>query len=255
MSINWRAHIIFLCHCISSIFTVAIAIIFSIIYHMPNSLAASLLVTPTRIEISNERNASQSIKITNQGDSLITLQARAYEWKDSVIINNDQGISRDLVVIPPIFSLEPNASQVIRMALRSPITEPVERAYRLMISEVPDGRNFRNVGVRVLLRLSIPIFALADEAFPEVAWNVSSSDRSTIITFSNTGTSHINITKINIYNIINNNKILIQSVDQPFDIIAGGHKDFAISKNFQGRLWVDVESDVGPLWAELHSPN
>jgi fimbrial chaperone protein len=83
--------------------------------------------------------------------------------------------TRDLLVSPAVFTLPPNGSQLVRVALRHvPADVTRELAYRLILQEVPQPANPDAAGLRVTLRLSVPVFvATAGATGPDLAWSAA----------------------------------------------------------------------------------
>jgi fimbrial chaperone protein len=155
--------------------------------------ASTLNVAPVRVEL----NATQStavVTIHNSEDSPVVVQARPTAWSQRD--ERDQlDETHDVIVTPPLFTIPAKSDQVLRIALlRKP--DPVrELDYRLVLSEVPPevGPDFK--GLRMALRITLPIFGAAQtRASPEVAWHHQWQPDGTLqIEATNSGTAHIQI--------------------------------------------------------------
>ena len=119
--------------------------------------AQALSVLPVNIFLSPGQSAT-TLTITNQGNSKTAVQIRAYAWNQKE--DEDQLTRSDAVVVsPPIASIEAGASQVVRLILRlPPLSGDREMTYRLLVDQIPPPAEPGIV--HVVLRLSIPIFAL-----------------------------------------------------------------------------------------------
>jgi len=118
--------------------------------------AGSFRVAPVRIDLSARRPHS-TLSVSNNGTERVTVQAEAFVWRverDEDRLNETD----DVLVNPPIFTLEPGATQLLRLGLREWISSRTEQTYRIVLEEVPPPRRPTEVGIRTLLRLSIPLF-------------------------------------------------------------------------------------------------
>jgi fimbrial chaperone protein len=118
--------------------------------------AGSFIVTPVRLDLGNGQS-SAVLTLTNAEDAELTVQIRTTRWTQRE--GEDQyEPSRDLIAAPSVFRLGPNAAQVIRIGLRATQPRAVEQAFRLFLEEVPAPPEPGQSGVRIALRMGIPVF-------------------------------------------------------------------------------------------------
>ena len=93
--------------------------------------------------------------LRNQEADPVTIRAYPLEWRQA---DGGEAYAETSAVIvsPPIFTIAPGATQLIRVGLRSP--SGARQAYRLIIEEVPDASPGN--GIRVALRLNLPLYAM-----------------------------------------------------------------------------------------------
>jgi fimbrial chaperone protein len=116
--------------------------------------AQSLMVIPVNVQIEPEQRAA-TLTVINRGDSETSVQIRVYAWSQQT--GDDQLAASDAVMVsPPLATIAPGASQVVRLILRQP---PLgrEATYRILLDQIPPPA--APGVVRVVLRMSIPIFA------------------------------------------------------------------------------------------------
>jgi len=118
--------------------------------------AGSFTVSPVRIELSPQRPLG-SLTITNDGTEPVTIDAKAMAWTQQAGEDRHEE-TRELIVTPPVFTLEPRASQVVRIGLRRPPDRERELAYRVFLTENAPPPTATSTGVAMTLRLSVPIF-------------------------------------------------------------------------------------------------
>jgi fimbrial chaperone protein len=125
--------------------------------------------------------------VTNAGTDKTAVQIRAYAWnqdgdKDELTPSNE------VVVAPPIATINPGDSQVVRLILRQP-PQGKEGTYRILLDQIPPAAE--PGVVHVVLRLSIPIFAQpATRAAAHVEFHAEVKDGQTYLVGNNDGLRH-----------------------------------------------------------------
>lgn len=145
---------------------------------VPSLAAANRVeVSPPRIELQPSRG-SALLQVKNFGAEELRFEILAFSWSqdgtnDMVLEETD-----DIVFFPAIFSVAPGGSRKIRIASQVP-TVDVERAYRLVVKQLPDDVPDGSVTVRILTEFSVPVFVNAPsmEATPLLFVNESSGRR------------------------------------------------------------------------------
>jgi fimbrial chaperone protein len=148
--------------------------------------AQSLSVQPVSILLTPGQMAT-SLTLTNQGDSETSIQIRAFAWSQT--LDDDPLVASDAVVVsPPIASIPPKSSQVIRLILRQP-AKGQEATYRILVDQIPPPSE--PGVVHVVLRLSIPIFAQpATRAVPHVQYHAELNAGQLYLVGTNDGLRH-----------------------------------------------------------------
>lgn len=119
--------------------------------------AAQFAIEPLLLNLPAEKLAT-SLKLGNAGAAPVTVQAELVSW------NQDKGedsyaATSDFVVSPPVFSLAPGATQVVRIGRLKRATAPQsERAYRIKLTEVPSADSGSGGKLATVMQLSLPIF-------------------------------------------------------------------------------------------------
>ena len=148
--------------------------------------AQSLSVMPVNIFLAPGQSAT-TLTVTNQGTTKTAVQIRAFGWNQQG--DSDQLSASDAVVVsPPIASIEPGSSEVVRLILRQ-APHGREDTYRIIVDQIPPPAEPGIV--HLVLRLSIPIFAVpATRAFPQVQFHLESADGQLMLVGSNGGLRH-----------------------------------------------------------------
>ena len=156
----------------------------------PQGRAASLSVAPTRIDLG---------PATAGGGNAAEQRGRAghgagpdLAWPRSPA-SADLEPTRELLAVPPVFELAGNGKQIIRVALRAPLAGDRERAYRLLITEVPRGGDGHRRALA--LRLSLPVFATPGRRPAGPVWPrwPTGAGRAQVV---NRGTAHLQVRRI-----------------------------------------------------------
>lgn len=148
--------------------------------------AQSLSVLPVNIFLAPGQNAG-SLTVTNHGTAETSIQIRAYAWDQPG--GEDHLRPTDVVVVsPPIATIAPGATQVVRLILRqSP--QGREATYRILIDQIPPPAE--PGVVHVVLRLSIPIFAQpTTRAVPNVEFHLECDAGQVYVVGINDGLRH-----------------------------------------------------------------
>jgi len=126
--------------------------------------ASSLKVSPVRVVLGREQ-ATTTVDLRNDGDAAVVVQTRLVSWAQ------DQGQdvyapTQEVLASPPIFTIAPRATQTIRLGMRREPDASRELAYRIFLDEVPGPEKPGSTGVRMLLRIGLPIFIVPKETPP-----------------------------------------------------------------------------------------
>jgi fimbrial chaperone protein len=152
-----------------------------------------LQLSPIRLDLSVKQRGG-ALTLTNKATTRKTIQVDVVAWSQQAG-EDVYTPSTALLANPPLFFLDPGASQVVRVGLpaaaRNPA--PVEQAFRVFLREVPDERPLEVPGLRVAMRLGVPVFiAPASGGAPQVQWSGAiGADGIVTITLSNSGNIHV----------------------------------------------------------------
>jgi fimbrial chaperone protein len=154
--------------------------------------AQSLTVLPVSIQMAPGQMAT-SLTLINQGTAETSVQIRAYAWsqKDG---KDTLTPSTDVLTSPPIATIPPGTTHVVRLVLRKPAVGQ-EAAYRILLDQIP-GPSAPGT-VRIALRLSIPIFAEpTGRAVPHMQYHVERNAGQSFLVATNDGGHHESIRNI-----------------------------------------------------------
>jgi fimbrial chaperone protein len=154
------------------------------------SQAGSFSVNPVQISLPDGQRAA-SLSIKNSGAAPVSIRAQALDWSQTGGIDRYAPTS-DVIVSPPIFTIAPGATQLVRVGLKE---GSGGRAYRLILEEIPTQKKVAGQ-IQVTLRLNLPIYRLPrGGGHPDVSWRSwRSPDGILTIEGANRGTAHLQVT-------------------------------------------------------------
>jgi len=157
--------------------------------------ASTFNISPIRAELANSHR-TEALTITNAEDSPVVVQVRVVSWsqKGGAELLED---TRELLATPPVLQIAANSQQIVRVALRREPDPAQELTYRVIFEEVPQAAPKDFTGLRVALRLSIPVFVAPahGSAGAEVAWASRWLPNGQLeLAATNNGSGHLQIT-------------------------------------------------------------
>lgn len=148
--------------------------------------AQSLAIEPVIVQLQPGQQA-ETLTILNQSPVESSFQVRVFAWS-SVEGEDVLTPTENVVVSPPLGTIAPDQRQLIRIVLRQPARER-EETYRIWIDQIPAATE--PAGIRIALRLSIPIFAApATRIAPDLRWQLAREGASLVLSVTNHGTRH-----------------------------------------------------------------
>lgn len=155
--------------------------------------AGSFGVSPIRVSLTPQQSTGM-LTVRNQSNeqTVVQVQANAWSQHDGADVLEE---SADLIAVPPLFTLPPGGSQVVRVGLRRPPAAEGELTYRLLLREVPPPPADDFTGLQVALNLSLPVFVLpAGGAQPKLQGGLARDADGTIaLQLLNAGNAHVQL--------------------------------------------------------------
>ena len=136
--------------------------------------AGGLGVSPIRIHLSDGMpTAAMTLENNSARATVVQLQLLAWEAKGE---QDSYQPTEELVASPPIATIQPGETQIVRVGLSRDVDPQRELAYRLYIEEVPPPPKPDQQGLQVALRIGVPVFVEPRKAArPELAWRIERS--------------------------------------------------------------------------------
>jgi fimbrial chaperone protein len=157
--------------------------------------ASTFNIAPIRADLSTAHR-TEALTIMNADDVPVIVQVRVVSWSQkSGAEQLDE--TRELLATPPVLQIPANGTQIVRVALRRDPDPSLELTYRVIFEEVPQAAPKDFTGLRVALRLSIPVFVAPAHGKPnaQVAWESRWLPNGQLeIAATNNGSGHLQIT-------------------------------------------------------------
>lgn len=186
----------------------------AILFPFSPATANSVVIWPINPVIKAQEKAA-ALWLENAGETEITLQVQSFAWSQQ----DGQDVfalQQEVMATPALVTLPPKAKQLIRLTRLAPPPQEPERAYRLIIDEVPraalarkaadDGTpSGQGAAVNFRMRYSLPLFSYAPNIQPEkldggpqLAWRIVTNQTVPKIEIRNQGQRHARLTSAKI---------------------------------------------------------
>jgi fimbrial chaperone protein len=158
--------------------------------------AGSIAVSPVRVNLSAGQPVS-TVVVRNEAAETSVVQMQVVSWTQNAT-DDVYAPTPELLATPPIFTLPPGGKQVVRIGLRRAPDPARELPYRLFLQEIPPPMPADFQGMRMTLRIGVPVF-VAPLAKPntDLHWSAASaSDGVVTVGLANVGAAHVKIASL-----------------------------------------------------------
>jgi fimbrial chaperone protein len=198
--------------------------------------ASSLSISPITVTL-DEKTQSAAFTLKNESSESRVIQTELLRWTQEKG-ENVHAPSRDILVNPPIATLRPGQTQIIRIGLNRKVDSKRELAYRLYVSEVPPPPKEGFTGLRIALRLGLAVF-VSPKAEPtgKLEWAaVHNPGEALRLTLHNNSNRHVRLTNLEVRD-FNNGQQLAELQQPQFTVLAGQTHQMSLSlpAGWQGR--------------------
>ncbi|MEZ5655070.1 MAG: fimbria/pilus periplasmic chaperone [Sphingobium sp.] len=172
--------------------------VFALLLMLPSQplWGAGLKVAPVSISLDADHSI-EVIQIENSGASPTRVQLRLFAWEQRSG-QDELNPTRDVLANPAQFEMAPGGTQTVRIGRLIPPGD-VEKSYRLLIEEIPSAAAVNTQQVKMLLRISIPVFVPPVTPETDLRWRAVASDgRQLTLWVENRGSSHVQLRRISV---------------------------------------------------------
>jgi fimbrial chaperone protein len=159
------------------------------------ALASSFNISPIRVELASGRR-TEALTLRNADEAPVVVQVHVVAWSQRDGVDQFDA-TREMLVTPPVLQIPGNGQQIVRVALRGQPDPAQELAYRVVFEEVPQAAPAGFTGLRVALRLSVPIFIAPSvgKAHADLSWELHAlPDGQLEVAATNHGSAHSQVT-------------------------------------------------------------
>lgn len=162
----------------------------SLLLWLPSVGAGSFSVKPVRVTLSADKKVA-SLEVQNNGDSETSIQLETVAWTQEPS-GDVYKLSETLLATPPIFTLAPGETQIVRVGLRRLPSADQELPFRLFLTEIPPPAKKDFHGLQMALRLGVPVFLQpTTEIAPELHWRAKNLNNGHLqLQVTNRGNAH-----------------------------------------------------------------
>lgn len=167
---------------------------------LPGAFATAGMVgvSPLRVHFDGDER-SGVVRIQNTGEDTIAMQVETRQWLQTADGTDEYEATTSVLAVPPLFSLEPGETQLVRVGMLTEQPAQAESTYRLFFTEIPPPRDEAGGGqLRMRLRISMPLFvAPVSEPKPELELVGATREKGGLrATFHNPGNTHVRIEEL-----------------------------------------------------------
>ena len=214
--------------------------------------AGTLKVSPIKVFLPTS-GETEVIRVKNPDPTPTLVQVQAVEWAEAEDLDEAKR-AEEILAVPPIFEMAPNSEQVIRLAHREKGGSAIEKAYRLLITEVPEEVD--EGGIAFAVRLNMPLFVTPNGAVPEPEWRFqySRSGEAQLI-LANRGKAHLMVKSLELRE--QGSTAPIFQTDQFAYALAGTEQRWSLGYGQQAlpeNLEVLSETHLGPQQSPVMIP-
>lgn len=160
--------------------------------------AGQISIRPLGLVLSGEQPI-RTFTVTNPGAEPVTVQIETLSWRQHDD-NDELTPTRELLVTPPVITIPPAESQLVRVGLRRAPEPSRELSYRVRFREVPPPPEPGFTGLVVALNISVPVFVEPPEAVAaDTQWQARMAGSGELeLQVANQGSAHLKVSKVSV---------------------------------------------------------
>lgn len=180
------------------------------------SYAADFSINPTKVDLSNKKTVD-TITLNNTEDREVSFEVMLNKWTQDESGKWIEEPSKDLVVYPGLLKLPTKGKGIVRVGVKdkSLFNQELEGSYRLSIQELPGGPAPDGTAVRLLTKVSLPVFLAPQKSTTELSLSTKGNKEELELIIKNEGTVHTSPQEVKIEYLDNNGKSLGEATKLP----------------------------------------
>ena len=215
----------------------------------PPALAQAMGISPVRVEMTGGEH-SAIVTVRNTGASPINLQVRAMDWSQVDGVESFSA-AETLIASPPMSTLAPGEEQIVRLFLDDPSQPTSEKAFRLILDQIPSGPPTPGAGMRIQLRALVPVFVVPKGiSRPEIHWSATRDTAGLVLKAVNSGARRNRL--LNLTVTIDGTQIAVPSSSSGY-VLSGGSQSWTVPgvSATAATVKITAEGDLGEVNADV----
>jgi fimbrial chaperone protein len=213
--------------CLPALLSVSVGLM---VHSADSCLASAYKVTPVQVALSREK-PSALLTLKNESEEVLRFQVSVFAWDQGPMGEIHVAPTKDIVLFPTLLSVAAGEERKLRIASLIPFG-PVEKTYRIFFDELPPfekaGSEFHRSQLRVLARMSIPIFLGPEKGVPAIGLDATElEDGRLSFSVRNLGGVHTRLQEVRIKGVGAVGEALFQGRDEGWYLLAGGSRRYA----------------------------
>lgn len=207
----------------------------------------SLEVGPIRMQMFGpERTATLTVR--NAATTPVSVQIRTVDWTQPE--GSDlYAPSSVLMVSPPLVTLDAGETQIVRVVVEGMTEARTERAFRLILDELPSASDALPAGVTTTLRILVPVFVTpSTESRADLVWSATQGDGQLTLTAANQGSTRERLINLQL-------SAGGRPIGDPLDgyVLAGGRRIWTVDTGSApvSAVTVSAEGEYGTVQADV----
>lgn len=214
------------------------------------------LVEPTRIDLSSAAPAG-ALSITNHGDAPLRVQLMAARWHDDIDGTPQIEPTKAILLRPSIVEIPAGKTRAIRIGTTI-MSGPTEASFRVFIEELPDRQPTGGAQIRVLTRISVPVFIAPRSPSIKLSARATIAEGKVVVAVHNAGTKHVKLAKVQVGARRDGARRWVREATGWY-VLAGSDRRFAIDLTGEGcaaadRLIVELTDEDGQVVTGAPAP-
>ena len=217
--------------------------------------AADVTLMPVNVRL-DRANDRATVQVLNNGQEPVLMQAEAIAWNRVGGLDVD-GPTSDLIVNPPVFTVQPGQTQVLRLGLRRSQELSQEGTYRIVLREVPMPRpsDALNVSgsVRVLVTMRVPVYVAPAKVNRSEQWKVTRAANGELLAeVANTGNVHLKVGELRLHGEGGQSLAAVAQKGSTSVIFPGEQRVFRLPAPAAEAVALQVQTDQGVQMVALN---
>lgn len=217
--------------------------------------AADVTLMPVNVKL-DRANDRATVQVLNNGQEPVLMQAEAIAWNRVGGLDVDAPTS-DLIVNPPVFTVQPGQTQVLRLGLRRNQELAQEGTYRIVLREVPMPRPSDAINVsgsvRVLVTMRVPVYVAPSKVTRSEQWKVTRASNGDLLAeVSNNGNVHLKVAELRLHGEGGQSLAAVTQKGSTSVIFPGEQRVFRLPATPATAVAMQVQTDEGTQMVALN---